>query len=60
MSLYCKACAKMPIDLINEAIKAAKEKCADEKVKHSDMKSKARILKAVIKDKALKVNINLD
>ncbi len=60
MTLYCKVCARMPIDLINEAIKEAKEKLAGEKVDNSDMKSKARILRAVIKDIALKVNINLD
>ena len=39
---------------------AAKEKLAGEKVDNSDMKSKARILRAVIKDIALTVNINLD
>ena len=60
MSFYCKVCARMSIDLINEAIKEAKEKLAGEKVDNSDMKSKARILRAVIKDIALKVNINLD
>ena len=60
MNLYCKLCARMSIDLINEAIKEAKEKLAGEKVDNSDMKSKARILRAVIKDIALKVNINLD
>ncbi|UCE47315.1 MAG: hypothetical protein JSW47_17135, partial [Phycisphaerales bacterium] len=60
MNLYCKVCARMSIDLINEAIKEAKEKLAGEKVDNSDMKSKARILRAVIKDIALKVNINLN
>jgi len=60
MSFYCKLCARVPIDLINEAIKRAKEKLASKKVDNSDMKSKARALKAVIKDLALKVNINLD
>jgi len=50
----------MPIDSINEAIKEAKEKLAGEKVDRSDMKSKARVLKAVIKDFALEVNINLN
>jgi len=60
MSLYCKVCTRTSIDLINKAIKEAKEKLAGEKVDRSDMKSKARVLKAVIKDLALKVNINLD
>jgi len=60
MSFYCKVCARMSIDLINRAIKEAKEKLTSEKVDNSDLKSKARIFKAVIKDLALKVNINLD
>ena len=60
MSLYCKICARMPTDLINKAIKEAKEKLKSEKADHSDMKSKARILKAVIKDIASKGRINLD
>ena len=60
MSLYCKACARMSIDSIKEAIERAKEKLEGEKVDISDMKLKARILRAVIKDIALTVNINLD
>lgn len=60
MNLYCKLCVRMSIDLINKAIKEAKEKLAGEKVDKSDMKSKARVLKAVIKDLALEVNINLE
>jgi len=60
MSLYCKVCARMPIELIHKAIKEAKEKIATEKVDKSDMKSKAKVLKAIIKDFALEVNVNLD
>ena len=60
MSLYCKVCARMPIDLINKTIKEAKEKFAIEKVDQSDVKSKAKILKVIIKDLALKLNINLN
>jgi len=50
----------MSIDLINEALKEAKEKLESGRADKSDMKSKARVLKAVIKNLALKVNINLD
>jgi len=60
MSLYCKICARMPTDLINKAIEEAKEKVAGEKVDRSDLKSKARIFKAVIKGLALKVNVDLN
>ena len=60
MSFYCKSCARMPIDLINKAIKRAKEKLTSEKIDKSDVKSKAKILRAAIKDLALEVDINLD
>lgn len=59
MNLYCKACAKIPIDLINQAIEEAKEKLAGEKVETSDVKSKAGIFKAAIKDAASAVAISL-
>ena len=60
MSFYCKICSRMSIDLINKAIKEAKEKFVSEKINTSDMKSKANILKAIINDFALKASINLD
>jgi hypothetical protein len=60
MSLYCRVCARMPIDLINKAIREAKEKLAGEKVGKSDMKSKAKTLKAVITALASEANINLN
>ena len=50
----------MSIELINKAVKEADIKLVSEKVDKSDMKSKAKILKAVIKDLALKADINLD
>jgi hypothetical protein len=59
MNLFCKTCARMSIDLINQAINEANEKLASENVDKSDMKSRARILKAVIKDLASKENIDL-
>lgn len=59
MNLYCKTCARMSIDLINKAIKEAKVKFESEKVDKADIKSKANILKTVIKDLALKACINL-
>lgn len=60
MSFYCKACAKMPIDLVKKAIEDAEGKIITEKVDQSDMKSKAGILKTVIKELALEVNIDLN
>jgi hypothetical protein len=60
MSFFCKACARMPIELVNRAIKEAKKKLLSEKVDKSDMKSKAKIIKATIEDLASKANINLN
>ena len=60
MNLYCKVCTRMSMDLINKAIEETKEKLAGDKVVESDVKSKARVLKAVIKDLASKANINLN
>ena len=60
MSFYCKICARMPIDSINKSIKEAKVKFDSEIVDKSGIKSKAKIIKAVIKDLALNTGINLD
>ena len=50
MSFYCKACARMEIESIDKAIKETKKRVLSEKVDESDMKSRAKILKAIIKD----------
>ena len=60
MSFFCKACARMPIELINKAIKETKKKLLSEKLDESDIKTKEKILKAVINDLALKANVNLN
>ncbi len=60
MSFYCKVCSRMPVELINKAIKEVKEKLISEKVNETDIKSKAKILKVIIKELALKANVNLD
>lgn len=59
-TFYCKVCARMPPDAVNEAIGEAKERLASEKINRSDLKSKARILKTVVKDLVLKAHIKLD
>ena len=60
MSLYCKACSRITIDLIKKAVIEANKKFADEEINKTDIKSKAKILKATIRNFALKANINLD
>lgn len=59
MNLYCKACTRMPIALINRAMEETKERIADEKVEEHDVRSKARILKTVIECLALESDIDL-
>ncbi len=60
MSFYCKACARMPVDLIDRSIKMAKEKLACEKMDRSDLRTKANLVKAMIKDIALGAGVSLD
>ena len=60
MSFFCKACARLPVELINRAIKETKNKLISEKIDESDLKSKAKILRAAIEDLAFKANVNLD
>lgn len=60
MSFYCRTCAKMSVELINKAVKEANKKLVSEKVDKSDIKTKAKILKIVIKDFALKADVNLN
>jgi hypothetical protein len=59
MSLYCKVCARMPIDSINKATEKTKEKLADRELDKSDMKSKAKVFKSTISDLALEAHISL-
>ena len=59
MSLYCRVCARMPVDLIRATMKEAEDRIAGEKVTPSDVKSKARILKTVVEALASEDNIDL-
>ena len=60
MSLYCKVCARMPIDLINKAIEQTKQKLRYEKIDRSDIKTKAKIFKSIVSDLALEARISLE
>jgi hypothetical protein len=59
-SLSCRVCAKMPIELISRALKESKKKIVNGKLDASDVKSKAKIIKAILEDLAFKAHINLD
>ena len=60
MSFYCRACARMPIDLIDKAVAQVKASLAGNGVDKSDMKARAKILKAAIKELASQARINLN
>jgi len=57
-SFYCIATALMPIDLIKEAVDEAQQMIVDDK-RDCDIKAKAKILRSVIQDLALRANIDL-
>jgi len=60
MSFYCKACQRMPISLIVEAIGETKKRIATHKLEKSDMKTKAEIARKMIGELALEFNVDLD
>jgi hypothetical protein len=43
MSFFCKACARMPVNLIYDAVKESNKKIVSEEIDKSDMKAKAKI-----------------
>lgn len=59
MSFLCKACARMPVNLIYDAMQETNKKIADEKITGYDKKARAAILKSSVKDKAGRYSINL-
>jgi hypothetical protein len=60
MGFYCRSCANMPVELIQAAVKETDMRLAGQQASSTDMKSKARVLKAAIRDLALKANVALD
>lgn len=59
MSLYCRACARMPVDLIGKAIEETEKIIAAENTAGSGVKSRAGILKSVINGLAREAGIDL-
>jgi hypothetical protein len=60
MSFYCKACARMSVELIASVLRESKDRLASERIDESDVKSKAKAMKAAIQDLASKGGIDLD
>ena len=59
MSFYCSACIVMPISLINQAIDEMKQRLSDNHIDNSDVKAKAKALRAIIQELASKSGIDL-
>jgi len=58
-SFFCVATALMPVDSITKAVNEAKKTLVNNNIDESDKKAKAKILKSVIRDLALRANIDL-
>jgi len=59
MSFYCSVCIVMPISLINQAIDEMKQRLSDNHIDNSDVKAKAKALRAIIQELASKSGIDL-
>ncbi len=59
MSFYCKVCARAPIELVRSAMRSAEKELAGAQVGESDMKRKAKVLRATIEDLASRAGIDL-
>ena len=59
MSFYCAACALMPPALIRQAIGEMERMLASEQVDGSNLKAKAKAMRAVVQDLASKTGIDL-
>jgi hypothetical protein len=60
MSYYCKACARMPVESVKSAIRESKKRIRVQGVAESDVRSRAKIMKAAIGDLAATADISLD
>ncbi len=58
-SFYCKICARMPVKMIDQAIKESVKRMKAERIDSSDVKAAARIMKAVMTEMAVEADINL-
>jgi hypothetical protein len=59
MTFYCAACALMPPDLIRQAMSEMEKMLTDKQVDGSDLKAKAKAMRATIQDLASQAGIDL-
>ncbi len=56
MSFYCMACRLMPPNLIGQAVAELKQMVSDNQIDGSDIRAKAKALRAIIQDLASQPN----
>jgi hypothetical protein len=59
MTFYCAACALMPPDLVRQAIGEMGRKLANQQVDGSNLKAKAKAMRATIQNLASQIGIDL-
>ena len=59
MTFYCLACTLMPANLINRAIGEMKQRLSDNQIDSSDIRAKAKALRAIIQNLASEAGIDL-
>jgi len=59
MTFYCLACTLMPVNLINQAVDETKQRLSGNQIDNSDMKAKAKALRAIIQNLASESGIDL-
>jgi hypothetical protein len=50
MTFYCKACTRMPVVAIDQAIQESKKRIMGENIEESDIRSKAKIVKEIVRE----------
>jgi hypothetical protein len=59
MSFFCVASALMPPEVVRNAIESAERKLAAERVERSEIKTRAKTIKATIQELAMDLDIDL-
>jgi hypothetical protein len=59
MTFFCKACTRMPVAVIDEAIEESKKRIMDENIEESDIRSKAKVVKEIVRELASASGVDL-
>ena len=59
MTFYCKACARMPVAVVDQAIEESRKKITSENLEESDMRSRAKLVKEILRELASASGVDL-